>query len=218
MIQRCSLPSAPLHHDRRTADGTKAVEEACKQLLDYVATHPDAAIRYHASDMILALDTDASYLSEHKGRSRAAAYYFLTKKNDTEFHNGAILVLSAIIKHVMSSASESELAALYYGCKGAIPLRVTLEEMGHRQPGPTPVTTDNTTAHGLTMKTMTPKASKSMDMRFQWLKCRRAQRLFRYLWARGSKNRADYYSKHHASQHHQNVRPQQVVDHRPAAQ
>ena len=126
------------------------------------------------------------------------------------------MVLSTIIKHVMGSAAESEMAALFYGCKQAIPLRVTLEEMGHPQPGPTPVTTDNSTAHGLTMDKMIPKASKSMDMRFQWLKCRRAQRLFKFLWARGIKNRADYPSKHHHPSHHMRVRPEYVVDQVPA--
>jgi len=44
-----------------------------------------------------------------------------------------------------SSASEAELAALYYGCKQAAPICVTLEGMGHPQPAPTPVTTDNIT-------------------------------------------------------------------------
>jgi hypothetical protein len=194
------------------ANGTQAVLDACKQLLDYAASHPNASIRYCASDMILALDTDGSYLSEPEGKSRAAAYYYLTKHNDPDFHNGAVLVLSAIIKHVMASASETELAALFYGCKEAIPLRTTLEEMGHQQPGPTPVTTDNTTAVGLTLNTMSPKASKSMDMRFQWLKCRRAQSLFRYLWAKGVKNRADYPSKHHSASHHQSVRSSYVMD------
>jgi hypothetical protein len=193
-------------------NGTQAVLDACKQLLDYVASHPNASIRYCASDMILALDTDGSYLSEPEGKSRAAAYCYLTKQNDPDFHNGAVLVLSAIIKHVMASASETELAALFYGCKEAIPLRTTLEEMGHPQPGPTPVTTDNTTAVGLTLNTMAPKASKSMDMRFQWLKCRRAQSLFRYLWAKGVKNRADYPSKHHPAAHHQAVRSSYVMD------
>lgn len=80
--------------------------------------------------MILALDTDASYLSEPRVRSSAAAYYYLTKKDNPDFHNGAVLVLSAIIKHVMASASEAELAALFYGCRGAVPLRTTLLEMG----------------------------------------------------------------------------------------
>lgn len=192
--------------------GTQAVMDACHQLLDYVATHPNATIRYCASDMILALDTDGSYLSEPGAKSRAAAYFYLTKKDNPEFHNGSVLILSAIIKHIMASASETELAALFYGCKEAIPLRNTLEEMGHPQPGPTPVTTDNSTAIGLTMDTMTPKASKSMDMRFQWLKSRRAQQLFRYLWAKGTTNRADYPSKHHSAAHHQRVRPLYVYD------
>ncbi|KAL7482175.1 hypothetical protein ACHAW6_007870 [Cyclotella cf. meneghiniana] len=127
----------------RQSNGTEATLQATHQLLDYVATHPNPSIQYLASDMILALDTDGSYLSELNGKSRAAAYMFLTKKNNPDFHNGAILILSSIIKHVMASASETKIASLFYGCKEAIPLRVTLEEMGHPQPGPTPVTTDN---------------------------------------------------------------------------
>eukprot|EP00804_Cyclotella_cryptica_P000197 CCRYP_016181-RA/>CCRYP_016181-RA protein AED:0.36 eAED:0.35 QI:0/0/0/1/0/0/2/0/414 len=177
-----------------------------------LATHPNPSIQYLASNMILALDTDGSYLLELSGKSRAAAYMFLTKKDNPDFHNGAVLILSSIIKHVMASASETKIASLFYGWKEAILLRVTLEEMGHPQPGPTPVTTDNSTAVGLRLKTMIPKASKSMDMRFQWLKCRRAQSLFRYLWAKGTKNRADYPSKHHSAKHHMFIRPRYVQD------
>lgn len=69
--------------------------------------------------------------------------------------------------------------------------------MGHPQPGPTPVTTNNSTAVGLTMDVMIPKAPKVMDMRFKWLKCRWAQSLFCYLEAREIKNRGDYPRKHH---------------------
>jgi hypothetical protein len=63
----------------------------------------------------------------------------------------------------MTSASESELAALYHGCKLAVPIRMMLEEIGHPQHKCTMVTTNNITAQGLTMGTMKPKASKSMD-------------------------------------------------------
>ena len=112
----------------------------------------------------------------------------------------------------MSSAAEFELAALYYGCKLAVPIRTTLEEMGHPQHKRTMVTTDNITAQGLTMGTMTPKASKSMDQRFQWLKCRKAQRQFLYLWRHGIHNRANYNSKHHPAKHHQAVRPFNIQD------
>ena len=62
--------------------------------------------------MILALNTDASYLSENGGKSQAAEYMFLTKKNQPEFHNSTILIISGIIKHAMSSASEVEIGAL----------------------------------------------------------------------------------------------------------
>ena len=172
----------------RQSNGTQAVSDACHQLLDYVATHPDAGIRYHTCDMILAVLTDASYLSKIGGKSRAAGHFYLTNRNDEDFNNGAILTLSSIIKDVISSASDVELAALYYGCKQAAPIHVTLKERGHPQPAPTPVTTDNITAQGLTMGTMTPKASKSNEQRFNWLKCRNAQHQFKYLWCNGILN------------------------------
>jgi hypothetical protein len=191
----------------RQANGTWAVADACHQLLDYVATHPNAGLRYHACDMILAIHTDAPYLSEMGGRSCAAGHFYLTNQTDKDFNNGAVLTLSSIIKHVMSSASKAELAALNYGCKIAAPLCTTLKKMGHAQPRPTPVTTDNITAQGLNMGTMTPRASKSMDQRFHWLICRDAQRQLQYLWRKGILNRADYASKHHAPKHHQQVHP-----------
>jgi uncharacterized coiled-coil protein SlyX len=42
---------------------TEKMQAATNQLLDYLATHPDSTIRYHASDMILHIHSDASYLS-----------------------------------------------------------------------------------------------------------------------------------------------------------
>jgi hypothetical protein len=71
--------------------------------------------------MILAVHTNASYLSEQNGKSCASAHFYLTNHDDEEFNNGAILTSSSIIKHVMSSASKAELATLYYGCKCASP-------------------------------------------------------------------------------------------------
>ena len=76
--------------------------------------------------MILALDTDASYLSELGGKIRAAAYYYMTNKGQKYFNNGKIGVLSTIIKHIMSSASEEETGLIYYGCKHTIPYVVVV--------------------------------------------------------------------------------------------
>jgi hypothetical protein len=43
--------------------GTQHTAKAIVQILNYCATHPNAAIRYHASSMALHIDSDASYLS-----------------------------------------------------------------------------------------------------------------------------------------------------------
>lgn len=44
--------------------GTAKTMQAVVQVLNYTATHPDAAICFHKSDMILYVHSDASYLSE----------------------------------------------------------------------------------------------------------------------------------------------------------
>eukprot|EP00957_Ditylum_brightwellii_P035238 2672432-Ditylum_brightwellii.AAC.1 len=75
------------------------MEEACHQLLDYVATHPNAAVCFVASDMILVVHSDVSYLSESKARSRAAGHFYLAKKDNEDYNNGAVLTLSTIIQH-----------------------------------------------------------------------------------------------------------------------
>jgi hypothetical protein len=44
-------------------------------MLDYLATHLDATIRYHASNMILNIHSDASYLSVSNARSRLGGLF-----------------------------------------------------------------------------------------------------------------------------------------------
>ena len=65
-----------------------------KQLLNYVATHPNAGIRYVASDVIINLHSDASYLSEPKAKSRAGGHFWLGNKDNKYFNNVAIVTLS----------------------------------------------------------------------------------------------------------------------------
>ena len=64
-------------------------------------------------------------------------------------------------------------------------MQQTLTELGHPQP-PTPMQTDNATAHALLTNKILPKALKAMDMRFHWLRCRDAQGQFRYYWQHGT--------------------------------
>jgi hypothetical protein len=80
---------------------------ACHQLLDYIATHPSTGLWYHACDMILAVHTDASYLSKAGGKSRAGGHFYLTNRNNKNFNNGAVLTLSAIIYNTKNYTSYS---------------------------------------------------------------------------------------------------------------
>jgi hypothetical protein len=57
------------------AKPTVATLKGLTQLLNCAATHPDAEMRFHASDVALHIDSDASHLSESKARSRAAGHH-----------------------------------------------------------------------------------------------------------------------------------------------
>ena len=183
---------------------TTATAEAITKLLNYVATHPNATIRYHKSNMILCTHSDASYLSEPKARSRAAGHYFLASKENPS-NNGPIHTVCTIIKNVMSSAPEAEIAAAFLTAKDAMPIRTALTEMGHPQPA-TPLHTDNSTAHGFLNETIKQKRTKAIDMRFWWLVDRVKQNHFTIHWSPGSTNLADYFSKHHSPAHHSRMR------------
>jgi hypothetical protein len=57
--------------------GSEHTLEKAYQVLDYLASHPDAVVRFQASDMVLNIHSDASYLSEPKARSRACGHFFI---------------------------------------------------------------------------------------------------------------------------------------------
>jgi hypothetical protein len=59
---------------------TEKTQAATNQMLDYLATHSDATIRYHAYDMVLHIHIDASYLSVSNARSRLGGLFFLGNK------------------------------------------------------------------------------------------------------------------------------------------
>ena len=183
------------------AQATENTKLNVHQLLDYVATYPSDGTTYRASHMILAAHSDASFLNESKSRSRAGAHIFLTEDEPIPRFNGAILTIAQIIKFVMASAAEAELAALFITAREMVPLRQTLIEMGWPQPK-SPIQTDNSTAVGFTNDTIVGRRVKMMDMRINWLRCRESQDQFRYYWDKGSNNWADYSTKHHPPIYH----------------
>ena len=183
------------------AHPTAATLQKVKQFLDYAASQEEAVLTYHASDMVLAIHSDASYLSESKARSRAGGHFFMSNDHADPPNNGAVLNIAQIIRAVMSSAAEAEIGAMYINAREAVPTRKTLEELGHPQPK-TPMQTDNTTALGVVNNNIQPRRTKAMDMRFHWLRDREAQRQFQFFWRPGPTNRADYWTKHHCTAHH----------------
>ena len=185
----------------------------CKQLLDYLHTHPNATIRYKASDMCLHVDTDAAYLVAPGAKSRIAGYYYLGNKytvaNNT-IHpkptlNGPLHVECKLLQYVVSSAAEAETGGIFANCNSIIPIRNMLKVLGHHQP-PTPIKTDNATASSFINKTLKLKRSKSWDMRYFWLLDRISQQQFYIYWDKGTNNHADYWTKHFAPSHHQKIR------------
>ena len=91
------------------------------QLLNYLATNPDATIRYTRSDMVLWVHSDASYLSCPKARSRAGGMHLLSDKppsphdpvNFEPTLNGIVYIVCKIIRNIMEYATEAELGALF---------------------------------------------------------------------------------------------------------
>ena len=111
----------------------------------------------------------------------------------------------------MSSAAEAETGGIIVNSQLTIPIRQSLQALGHIQP-PTPIKTDNSTAYKFVHNDMKQKMSKSWDMRYNWLRDRDTiQKMLRIYWEKGSKNWGDYFTKHHPPSHHKIMRPNYII-------
>ena len=198
---------------------TENTMKAVTHLLNYATTHPNAVLRYRASDMILHVHSDASYLNETNSKSRIAGHFFLSdkpKSTNMSFHNpilnAPIHTECRVLKLVVASAAEAEIGALFHNTQHVVVLRRTLEEMGHPQP-PTPIQVDNTTALGFVSSSIRQKRTKSVNMRFFWLKDRQTQKHINIYWRPADQNLADYFTKHHPPTHHKRMRASYLINH-----
>ena len=174
-----------------------------------MATNPEATIRYHASNIILNVHSNASFHSASRARSRAGGYYFLgdIPQDDKPIKlNGAIYVLCTILKLVAASAAEAELGALFLNAQEAKIMRLTLKELGHSQP-PTPIHIDNSTCVGIVNNTQKRTRSRAMENKYFWLLDGDAQGQFKFHLHPGQENLGDYPSKAHSGAIHRHVRP-----------
>ena len=162
-----------------------------ERVLQYLWTHKNYGVRYYASNMQLQGQSDASYLSRPRAKSVFGGLFYLGCRWAI---NGPIVCTSKMISCVVASAAEAELAAGFQLAQIAVRLRNTLHDFGYPQQ-PTLLLIDNTVAIGLANDSINKKRSKSMDMRFFWLRDRVQQKQFVVEHIPGQFNIADFFTK-----------------------
>ena len=106
------------------------------------------------------MDSDAAYLLLPKAKSQIAGYFYLADIKPDTSNNGPILVECKTIKHVVTSAAEAEISALFHNAKTVTPLQRLLIALGHPQ-SPTPIEVDNSTANAFVHDNTTQKRSNT---------------------------------------------------------
>ena len=114
--------------------------------------------------MQLITSSDASYLTETKGRSRGGYHKFLGDIDNPHHINGPIECNSIIIPTVCSAASDTEYCTIFLTAVSSINTRNKLENLGHPQPA-RPIYCDNTTAVGIANDLLKQRRSKSIVYR-----------------------------------------------------
>ena len=142
---------------RQQSNPTRQTVATINQILNYVATNPEATIMYTPSDMILKAHMDASYLSEPGAKS---SFYMGKRPACSTTKNGPVLNTASIVRNSVSSPAEAEYGGMFMNARAALPLRQALIEMGHKQP-PTPMQSDNDTATGIANESIKQKYSKN---------------------------------------------------------
>jgi hypothetical protein len=182
------------------------------QCLNYMWTHPNTKIRYRASDMILNIHSDASYLSAPKARSHTGGYFILgsiLQDSETIFINGAIHITCTILKLIAALAAEAELGALFLNVQEAKVIQLVLEELRHLHPH-SPIHINNTTTVGFVNNTIKRQQSQAMEMWDFWLLNGKVQKHFHFYYQPGQENLGHYPSKYHSANIHQHVCPYYV--------
>ena len=93
----------------------------------------------------------------------------------------------------------------------ALPLRVALDEMGHKQPA-TKLITYNSTAEGILNGKIKQNRSNGIDMRHYWLHERVSQGQLTVTCKVGSVNLANYFTKYHPPSDHKALQPIYLFD------
>ncbi len=201
-----TMLTAVNHISSRQSCPTQEVMAAAMRLLQYAAAHPNHELVYRACDMVLYVQSDASYLSRSRARSVAGGLLYCGNNGDSTTVNGALLAVSSIIPTVCSSVAEAEYAACFINAQHCVWLRTVLTELGYAQP-PTLILCDNACAVGLATDSIKAKRSKAIDMRYHWVRERVRRNEICVYWRKGADNLADFFTKALPVHRHQELKP-----------
>ena len=193
MIDDTMLPAVTAIASQQS-QATIAVSNSVDRLLHYAAAHPNNQLVLRACDMVLHVQSDASYLSRPKAGSVVGGIFYLGNKDQPLQINGAIHACSTLLDVVVASAAEAEYGALFTNLQTAAYIRTALADLGYPQPTTT-VLCDNQCAIGIANDTLKIRRSKAVDMRYHWVRDRIRQGQFTVRWIKGANNLADFFTK-----------------------
>ena len=136
--------------------------------MDYLHTHPDAVIQFHTSDMIIYIESDASYLVLPQTRSRVVSIFYLSNATYARPPlNGAIQVIFKNLQNIFSSAAKAETGGIFISDQQAVPIVTALYKLNHPQPAKgNHISTENSTAKGILTANLHQKISKAFNMKY----------------------------------------------------
>jgi len=192
---------------------TKATMKACDHIIRYIAGKKNATLAFAPSNMQVSSESDASFNSETKGRSRAGGIILIggydSKGNPV---SSPINVHSKIEDCVPASAAEAELVANHDICKKTIyPVRI-VTAIGFKQLNATENRSDSECAVGIASGTMQDRKTKHIDRRYYWLQHEIKKGAIKVTWYPGKTNLADTFTKYVDKEVHQNTRNKFMVD------
>jgi hypothetical protein len=110
-----------------------------------------------------------------------------------------------LLKHVVSSAAESEFGVIFFNATEGTVTCTTICEMVHEQ-DPAELKTNNSTADEIINNTVQQKRSKATDMMLYGVRDMVEQDQFNLGWAPGDTNIGDYFTKHSYPVHRKRMR------------
>ena len=114
------------------------------------------------------------------------------------------------ISTVVSSATETQYAAAFIVGQAAISIIHTLSDLVYPQKENL-ITCDNQCAVGIANNILVLKRSKTINMRYYWIRDQIKMKVFKIIWKPGKFNLADIFTKAHPVHHHLSIRSKYVL-------